>query len=140
MGRRFKSGPRYWTEDLRAEAVKLTRRRLAVRPSSPGNAVVYSDTRGRTTLPTAAFMPRKRNPVPSYLRHKPSGQAYVALTTPEGGKRFVYLGVYGSDESRREYTRVVAELGVNTQPAPAAGNILSVNELLQRFKTHVERH
>ena len=42
--------------------------------------------------------------VPSYRRHKASGQAIVTL----GGK-MIYLGRYGSAESRAEYTRVIAE-------------------------------
>lgn len=52
-------------------------------------------------------MPRKRNPVPSYLHHRPTGQAYVRI-----GKKFTYLGPYGSAESKAKYTQIVGRLEV----------------------------
>ena len=45
---------------------------------------------------------------PGYCLHKPTGQAYVNL----GGK-VIYLGEYGTDESRERYNRVKAEWLVN---------------------------
>ena len=42
--------------------------------------------------------------IPSLRQHKPSGQAVVSL----GGKD-VYLGPYGSPESKRKYQQVVGE-------------------------------
>ncbi|XZE20345.1 hypothetical protein SH449x_000213 [Pirellulaceae bacterium SH449] len=45
---------------------------------------------------------------PGYCLHKPSGRAYVNL-----GGRVVYLGKYGTPESRDEYNRVKAEWLVN---------------------------
>ena len=42
--------------------------------------------------------------VPAYQRHEASGQAVVKL-----GGRVVYLGPFGSDESRVRYRREVAE-------------------------------
>jgi integrase len=76
---------------------------------------------------------RKRNPVPSYLHHKPSGQAYcrVGLTT-------VYLGAYNSPESRAEYARVVGRLPAPAPPPPRGG--LTVAELLDRFRAHAEAY
>lgn len=47
-------------------------------------------------------MPRQKRK-PSYLLHKPSGQAYARLN----GK-IVYLGKYGSPESKAQYDEVVA--------------------------------
>lgn len=46
-------------------------------------------------------MPKK---LPGYLLHKPSGNARVRLNGKD-----IYLGPYGSDESRRAYARVIAE-------------------------------
>ena len=42
--------------------------------------------------------------VPSYCRHKASGQAYVTID-----RREHYLGKYGSAESREKYARILAE-------------------------------
>ena len=55
-------------------------------------------------------MARPKNPVPSYLPHKKSGQARVRL---KNGSRYrdVYLGEYGSPESYEKYRQVVAEHG-----------------------------
>lgn len=47
-------------------------------------------------------MPRQKKK-PSYLLHKPSGQAYARLNG-----RVVYLGNYGTPESRDQYDEVVA--------------------------------
>ena len=41
--------------------------------------------------------------IPSCCHHKPTGQAYVRLA----GKQ-VYLGVYGTAESKAEYDRLIA--------------------------------
>ncbi len=49
-------------------------------------------------------MARPRNKVPSYLPHKPSGQARVRI-----GDRDVYLGPFGSPESKELYARLIAE-------------------------------
>jgi hypothetical protein len=49
-------------------------------------------------------MPRLTNKPPVHSLHKTSGQARVRL-----GGREIYLGVYGTPESRREYGRVVGE-------------------------------
>lgn len=46
----------------------------------------------------------KTRRIPSYCRHKGSGQAVVRI----GGKD-LYLGIYGSPESHEQYQRVIAE-------------------------------
>jgi len=65
---------------------------------------------------------------PSYRHHKPSGQAVVTL---DG--RDIYLGRYGTPQSRAEFDRLLAEWLSNGRrlPAPASANgtDLSVNEL-----------
>ena len=68
---------------------------------------------------------------PKYRLHKPSGRAVATF----GGKD-VYLGAYGSPESRAEYNRLVAEYFVHggRLPAPAgASGDLTVNELLVAY-------
>jgi hypothetical protein len=86
-------------------------------------------------------MPRALPPgwVPSY-RHKPSGQAVVAL-----GGRVVYLGAHGSAESRAAYDRAVAEwltLGRRANPPAPAGRhpgSLTIAEMFAAFRAHAER-
>ena len=60
---------------------------------------------------------------PSYRLHKPSGQAVVTL---DG--RDIYLGRYGSPESRAEFDRLLAEWLSNGRrlPAPTVGSDLTV--------------
>jgi len=79
----------------------------------------------------------RRRKVPSYCRHKASGQAYVTL---EGREH--YLGVYGTPESRERYARLIAEhtaavTSASVTPASSA-EVLSVNELaLLYWERHV---
>lgn len=56
-------------------------------------------------------MPRPRNPVPSYLHNKATGRAYCVV-----GGRYVYLGKFGSAESKAAYQKLLKDLG-----NPAAG-------------------
>jgi hypothetical protein len=63
-------------------------------------------------------MPRPRNAVPTYRRHRPSGQAVVTLYDAADGRRDMYLGPFGSPESKAEYERVLAEY--RASPAAAA--------------------
>ncbi len=48
-------------------------------------------------------MPRKPS-IPAYRLHKPSGRAKVKI-----GQRIIYLGKYGTDESREAYAKVLAD-------------------------------
>jgi len=78
-------------------------------------------------------MPRRRTHVPAYCLHKPSGQARVII---DG--RHIYLGAYGSPESREKYARLIAELASpgngadNVQVAPTAA-ATSVNEMILAY-------
>ena len=47
--------------------------------------------------------------IPSYRRHRQSGQAIVTLTDSFGNRRDVLLGTYGTVASRQVYARVIAE-------------------------------
>lgn len=75
-------------------------------------------------------MPTLRKRIPSYQKHRTSGQAVVS---PNG--RDFYLGPHGTKASKLEYDRLVSEWlkqGRQIQPdAEAAG--LSVVELLAAY-------
>jgi hypothetical protein len=81
----------------------------------------------------------KRIGVPSYRRHKQSGQAVVTLPDGLGGRRDVLLGKHGTAASRHEYARVIAEWEAAGRrlPQPVATSDLTVNELAAAFWVHV---
>jgi integrase len=93
-------------------------------------------------------MPRRRSSVPSYRRHKQSGQAIVTLTdAPRGRRRDVLLGPHGTPESRAEYARVLADWEARNRslpptPTPSGGapTDLTVAELLLAFWRFAESH
>ena len=75
--------------------------------------------------------------LPSYRRHKQSGQAVVTLADGFGARRDVLLGKYGTKESKSEYKRVVLEWEANdrrlAQGAPAD---ITITELIDRYWEH----
>ena len=78
----------------------------------------------------------KRPSIPSYRFRKSTGQAIVTI----GGRMF-YLGRFDSPESRELYDRRIADwLARNRQPeqTPAAGESLSITELILRYWRHAE--
>jgi integrase len=83
-----------------------------------------------------------RPSVPSYRRHKQSVQAVVTLTDGMGGRRDVLLGKYGTQASRQEYARVIAEWEANGRRLPSreGGRDLTVYELALAFLRHAEQH
>lgn len=87
-------------------------------------------------------MSNRRKSVPSYRRHKDSGQAIVTLPDGHGRRRDVLLGTYGTKASKAEYARVIAEWHANgcRPPTVTAATELTVNELIDAFWPHVERH
>lgn len=87
-------------------------------------------------------MPR-RDSLPKYRRHKPSGQAVVTLSDPAGTRRDYYLGAYGSAASKKEYNRLIGEWLAAGRSIPATGPAppdLTVNEVLLRFWTHAKTY
>lgn len=81
--------------------------------------------------------------VPSYRRHKQSGQAVVTLTDPSGERRDVLLGKYGTAASRGEYARILAEWEAAGRRLPARDTQtpdITVNELAVAFMRHAEGH
>src|SRR5437773_2185839 len=70
-------------------------------------------------------MPRPKKFVPSYLLHRPSGQAVAKFTTSDGRRYMLYLGVFNSSASREEYERLLASLrtGESNVPVSARANV-----------------
>ncbi len=81
-------------------------------------------------------MSRRSGHVPAYRLHKPSGQARVIISGEH-----IYLGSYGSAESREKYARLIAESaaassgnGADRPPATTTSfPHLSVNELILAY-------
>lgn len=60
-------------------------------------------------------MAAKAKQVPSYQHHKSSGLAFIRYQR-DGKRRAVYLGKYGSQESREAYAGVLADIGMGREP------------------------
>lgn len=76
-------------------------------------------------------MARPRKKIPSYLPHSASGQARVRVN-----KRDIYLGPYGSPESKQAYARFIAENFANGEPASLpilAGERLTIAALVVKY-------
>ncbi len=83
-------------------------------------------------MSTVSRRPRQ----PSYRHHKASGQAVVTL-----GGRDVYLGKYGTHESKQAYKRLVLEWLVNDGECyPPPSHQLTVSELTSAYKSFAKRH
>ena len=97
-------------------------------------------------LTTSAKTPvsSKKDRVPSYRRHRQSGQAIVTLPDGLGGRRDVLLGTFGTKASLDEYARVVAEWKTNGRRVPVvrstASPLLSVAEVMLAYWQHVETY
>ena len=81
---------------------------------------------------------RRKGELPRYRLHKQSGQAVVSLPLGNGKYRDVLLGAFDTDESKREYARVLDEwlahggqvLACRQSPGSAD---LSINELVLTY-------
>jgi integrase len=77
-----------------------------------------------------------KNPrVPSLRHHQPSGRAVVTLD----GKDF-YLGRYGTQESKAEYKRLLAEFLSGGLRAGAVASDLTVNELAAQYLEFADQY
>lgn len=84
-------------------------------------------------------MPRKSS-VPSFRLHKASGQARTIVNG-----RHVYLGKFGSPESRQRYARILAEASLpasvqTTAQAASDTQRLIVSELLVAYLKFAESY
>jgi hypothetical protein len=72
----------------------------------------------------------KTSRVPTYRRHKPTGQAVVTL----GGKD-CYLGEWNTTASKSEYKRLIGEwLGTHRRVLASASPDLTVAEMGDRYR------
>jgi hypothetical protein len=68
-------------------------------------------------------MGRRRNQLlPSYRLHKQSGNGIVSLPLSNGTYRDLLLGPWNTEESRREYARVINEWLASGKLIPKAGS------------------
>jgi len=74
----------------------------------------------------------EKSHVPSYRKHKQSGQAVVTLPDGRGHRKDILLGRYGTKESRMEYARVIAEWEASGRSMPESSLTpdLTVHELM----------
>ena len=75
-----------------------------------------------------------RKQLPKYCKHKYSGRAFVRI----GGKMY-YLGKHGSDASRREYDRIIAEFVANGRQAFFAPDEIPIESLIVRYLDYASR-
>lgn len=81
-------------------------------------------------------MPRLKNSLPKYRKHRASGQAVVTL----GGKDH-YLGKYGSKASKAEYDRLVGEwVSGGRLPVTVDRTAPTVSEVVLLYVKHAGRY
>jgi integrase len=73
--------------------------------------------------------------VPSYRKHKATGQAVVTLN----GKDH-YLGQHGTKASKTAYDRLISEWIAGGRALPADNEELSVSELIVLYWRHAQQH
>jgi integrase len=78
---------------------------------------------------------RSRDSIPSYRRHKRSGQAVVTIPLAGGKRKDLYLGPWKSPESKQAYARIVAQLqaGLDHAIIREVAKDLTIDEALVRF-------
>ncbi len=69
-------------------------------------------------------MPKLKNRVPSYRRHKATGQAVVTVAG-----RDIYLGKYNTAASRAEYKRIIAEWTAHDGTAKSTGVLVAADQI-----------
>lgn len=87
-------------------------------------------------------MSRPRSSVPRYLHHKATGRAFVFVRGENDARKPVYLGPYGSSESKRAYARIVAgcQAGQTPQAAAVVGTEPTIADLVIEFMKHAAKH
>jgi len=75
----------------------------------------------------------KRKQLPKYCHHKATNRAFVRIE----GKMY-YLGKYGSDTSRREYDRIIAEFIANGRQPFQRPTEIRIENLVARFLDYVQ--
>jgi integrase len=111
----------------------------------PSSAVHYRKTPssdGVLSVPAGVFitMPRPRNLVPAYSRHKTTQQAVCTVRLANGQRKVIYLGKWQSAASKADYARIVALVSANAGIYPESTPDLTVNEALVRYIKHVDAY
>ena len=87
---------------------------------------------------------RRKGELPRYRLHKQSGQAVVSLPLGNGKYRDILLGSHDTEESKREYVRVIDEWlthgGQVVACRHSASADLSINELVLAYWPLVEQY
>jgi integrase len=82
--------------------------------------------------------------IPGYRLKKVGDRRYAVVTLPDGrgGRREISLGQYGSQESKVEYARIIAEWETSGRrlPPKVAPCDLTLNEVMIRFWEHAQEH
>jgi hypothetical protein len=81
---------------------------------------------------------RSREPaprIPSYRRHKPTGQVVVTLNG-----RDIYLGKWNNKASRAEYDRLIGEWLAANRSLPSAAFVATVAELAAAYLSFAKRY
>jgi integrase len=96
----------------------------------------------RGSLPQKGCRMSRKDHVPTYRKHRQSGQAIVTLPDGMGGRRDVLLGKFGTKASRMEYGRIIAEWeeAGRRLPQQLAATDLTIHELIAAFWDHAEQH
>jgi integrase len=81
-------------------------------------------------------MPRPRKSIPSYRFYKPRNCGVVTIA----GKRHYLPGAFDSEESRREYLRLVSEHETGAGEVVDSGDGFTVEELAVAYLHHSERY
>ena len=80
------------------------------------------------TMRKSAIPVRRRERIPQYRRHSPTGQAVVTL-----GRRDIYLGRWNTAASRAEYDRLIGEWLAGGRRLPCPQSDLTVVELIRQY-------
>jgi integrase len=73
--------------------------------------------------------------IPSYCKHRATGQAVVRLNG-----RDHYLGKHGTAASKEEYNRLIREWLAHERRLPSTTNDLSLNEVMAAYWDHCGKH
>lgn len=74
-------------------------------------------------------MGRPKALVPKYCLHKSSGRAVVYID-----RKSVYLGAYGSQESKELYGKLISERDLHLPPATDAARVVTVDDVCLHFE------
>jgi hypothetical protein len=106
--------------------------------------VLVGAARARHTASWLVIRGRKGTP-PAYPARPHNGQARITIRAADGSRKDIYLGAFGSPESRKEYQRILTgleaaggrlQVGEDRKLLPD----LTVAELLERFWKHAEQY